>query len=384
MESVRTAFHAQLATVMDSLLAAAVCEIAKIWAELAHRGEEVCLLRGKLEHAERRLKVKGAGGSDAEGEPSAGEGDCYLRQQSTSGAVSHWDQGSRSADPRPLQEETSPPFLSISQSGAECSLAQPGDWLPGLGPGRGGVAAMETLQVEGRACSGPAGGGTGTDKACFRSGLGSGETSNEEDDSSFPFLDQEPENQNSNQNNLPNIHLMFGFETSVRKTPDEPSPPLPVSVRDSMRNNLKKKLNSIVDSLLKSAVSEITDALDASVFDHEMVMKEKIEELRIKLEKAEKKLRKRKRKQDVNHTSEQMIPEITVEVPDDWCAPLGCENVAVQTPSTSFMDKAQQSSSLGSLSVSLWLLPDIKQEIKKEVQHDGYQIDGSLSGEYCK
>lgn len=299
MESVRTAFHAQLATVMDSLLAAAVCEIAKIFesslceqqAELAHRGEEVCLLRGKLEHAERRLKVKGAGGSDAEGEPSAGEGDCYLRQQSTSGAglakdvsdpadglahslrrlkeeatgqdtasvkhehagsrpapgpvatsegvlsaghkrhvdplsatqakakLSHWDQGSRNADPRPLQEETSPPFLSISQSGAECSLAQPGDWLPGLGPGRGGVAAMETLQVEGRACSGPAGGGTGTDEACFRSGLGSGETSNEEDDSSFPFLDQEPENQNSNQNNLPNIHLMFGKLNYDRKIP---------------------------------------------------------------------------------------------------------------------------------------------------------------------
>ena len=93
MESVRTAFHAQLATVMDSLLAAAVCEIAKIFesslceqqAELAHKGEEISLLRGKLDHAERRLKVKG-GGSDEEAETLAGEGDGYLRQQGVAGA----------------------------------------------------------------------------------------------------------------------------------------------------------------------------------------------------------------------------------------------------------------------------------------------------------
>ncbi|KAK0147990.1 hypothetical protein N1851_012309 [Merluccius polli] len=101
MESVRTAFHAQLATVMDSLLAAAVCEIAKIFesslceqqAELAHKGEEISLLRGKLEHAERRLKVKGGGaggGSEQQeedgGQAAAGEGDGYLRQQSMAGA----------------------------------------------------------------------------------------------------------------------------------------------------------------------------------------------------------------------------------------------------------------------------------------------------------
>ncbi|CAL8304589.1 unnamed protein product [Arctogadus glacialis] len=287
MESVRTAFHAQLATVMDSLLAAAVCEIAKIFesslceqqAELAHKGEEISLLRGKLEHVERRLKVKG-GGSDEEGETSAGEGDGYLRQQGVAGAglssakdmsshsdpadglaqslrrlkeeatgqdtasvkhehagsratpgsvapsegslaagdqrhadplsamqakakLSQWYQGARSTDQRPLQDQTSPPFLSISQSG-RCSprsdpgLAQPGEWLDG---GRGGVSAMETLQAEGTGgCSGPAGASSGTDAPCFRPGFGSDETSNEEEDPSFPFLDQEPENQNSNQN----------------------------------------------------------------------------------------------------------------------------------------------------------------------------------------
>lgn len=72
MESVRGAFHAQLATVMDSLLAAAVCEIAKIFesslceqqAELAHKTQEISILRGKLEKVERRQKAKGGGAQE--------------------------------------------------------------------------------------------------------------------------------------------------------------------------------------------------------------------------------------------------------------------------------------------------------------------------------
>ncbi|KAG7261971.1 hypothetical protein CRUP_010601 [Coryphaenoides rupestris] len=125
MESVRSAFHAQLATVMDSLLAAAVCEIAKIFesslceqqAELAHKGQEISLLRGRLDTAERRLKGKagaaagggGAGGggggrSDEDGGTSAGGGgggggEGYLRQQqqqSMAGLVSAKDVSSQS------------------------------------------------------------------------------------------------------------------------------------------------------------------------------------------------------------------------------------------------------------------------------------------------
>lgn len=95
MESVRSAFHAQLATVMDSLLAAAVCEIAKIFesslceqqAELAQKAEEIALLRGKLEKAERRQKGKGGGGGGEEGEMSTGDRpeDGCLRQQTVTG-----------------------------------------------------------------------------------------------------------------------------------------------------------------------------------------------------------------------------------------------------------------------------------------------------------
>lgn len=90
MESVRGAFHAQLATVMDSLLAAAVCEIAKIFesslceqqAELAHKTQEISILRGKLEKVERRQKAKGGGGE--EGHMSSGDTEDNLPEQSQS------------------------------------------------------------------------------------------------------------------------------------------------------------------------------------------------------------------------------------------------------------------------------------------------------------
>ncbi|XP_014190528.1 zinc finger protein 16-like isoform X6 [Haplochromis burtoni] len=276
MESVRSAFHAQLATVMDSLLAAAVCEIAKIFesslceqqAELAQKTEELSILRCKLEKVERRQKAKG-GGSE-EGEMSSGDREGSLRQQTLTGSVegvsqslgklkeevkgqdgasvkheragsrpglgsftaqaperslaagdevqidtltatqaktklSHWDQSSRGADHRPLQDQASAPFLSISQSGRcsprpDPSLAQPGEWLPGLDTTRGGVSSLENLQADTTSCTGAASSSSGTDAPCFRPGFGSDETSNEDDDNSFPFLDQEPENQNSNQN----------------------------------------------------------------------------------------------------------------------------------------------------------------------------------------
>ncbi|XP_029296745.1 zinc finger protein 648-like [Cottoperca gobio] len=290
MESVRSAFHAQLATVMDSLLAAAVCEIAKIFESslceqqvgLAQKTEEISILRGKLEKVERRQKAKG-GGSE-EGEMPSGDREGGLRQQTLTGSglnvgkdlsprsdrveglsqslsglkeevtgqdgasvkheragsrptlgsvavqvpegslaagdqrpihtlsatqaktkLSHWDQGS--ADHRSLRDQASTPFLSISQSGRcsprpDPSLAQPGEWLPGLDGTRGGVSSMENLQADGTSCSGPASSSTGTDTPCFRPSFVSDETSNEDDDSSFPFLDQEPENHNSNQNSV--------------------------------------------------------------------------------------------------------------------------------------------------------------------------------------
>lgn len=76
MEAVRSAFHAQLATVMDSLLAAAVCEIAKIFesslcehqVELAQKTNEISILRVKLEKVERRQRATGSDGDMATAE----------------------------------------------------------------------------------------------------------------------------------------------------------------------------------------------------------------------------------------------------------------------------------------------------------------------------
>lgn len=148
-------------------------------------------------------------------------------------AVSHWDQGSRSADHRPLHDQASTPFLSISQSGRcsprpDPSLAQPGEWLPGLDATRGGVSGLENLQADGTTCSGPASSSTATDASCFRPGFGSDETSNEEEDSSFPFLDQEPENQNSNQNSVQGV----GQRGARQVQPQAPSGESPWRPRD--------------------------------------------------------------------------------------------------------------------------------------------------------
>ncbi|KAK5864794.1 hypothetical protein PBY51_016007 [Eleginops maclovinus] len=89
MESVRSAFHAQLATVMDSLLAAAVCEIAKIFEsslceQQAQKTEEISILRGKLEKVEKRQKGK-SGGND-EGELLSGDREGSMRQQTPIGS----------------------------------------------------------------------------------------------------------------------------------------------------------------------------------------------------------------------------------------------------------------------------------------------------------
>lgn len=97
MESVRGAFHAQLATVMDSLLAAAVCEIAKIFesslceqqAELAHKTQEISVLRGKLEKVERRQKAKGGGGDEV----SSSDSEENMLEQSQSAAGSDRETG---------------------------------------------------------------------------------------------------------------------------------------------------------------------------------------------------------------------------------------------------------------------------------------------------
>lgn len=95
MESVRGAFHVQLATVMDSLLAAAVCEIAKIFesslceqqAELAYKTQEISILRGKLEKVERRQKAKSGRAKEGHMSSADRQNNILEHSQSTSGSI---------------------------------------------------------------------------------------------------------------------------------------------------------------------------------------------------------------------------------------------------------------------------------------------------------
>lgn len=69
MDSVRSAFHTQLAAVMDTLLAAAMCEIAKIFeSSMCEHQVEISSLLAKLEQVERRQRTKaGQGGTAGDG-----------------------------------------------------------------------------------------------------------------------------------------------------------------------------------------------------------------------------------------------------------------------------------------------------------------------------
>ncbi|CAG04758.1 unnamed protein product, partial [Tetraodon nigroviridis] len=313
MESARGAFHAQLATVMDSLLAAAVCEIAKIFesslceqqAELAHKSQEISVLRGKLEKVERRQRAKGGGAEEGQGsagdraeqsQPAAGsvggtalpggpnvekgssssqtdslEGHSRLKEEVTSqdaaslkpehsgsdsvlrpavaegypaaaadqramdtptapqakvkckrrschfmsveyrdgveilqrcfrcvspSAVSHWDQDSCSVEHKPAKDPSLSPFLSISRSGRCSPRSDPSqEWLLRLDASHSGVSSLQSLQADGTGCSAPPDHRADAETS-FQPDFGSDESSSEED-GSFPFLDQEPENHNS-------------------------------------------------------------------------------------------------------------------------------------------------------------------------------------------
>lgn len=88
METVRSAFQAQLASVMDTLLAAAVCEIAKIFesslcehqTELLQKTNEITILRSELEKVERRCTESGIKGVDGD-DKAASETEHGVKQE---------------------------------------------------------------------------------------------------------------------------------------------------------------------------------------------------------------------------------------------------------------------------------------------------------------
>lgn len=139
------------------------------------------------------------------------------------------------------------------------------------------------------------------------------------------------------------------------------------------------QLGSIMDALLKTAVCEITKIFEGSLCEQQLELTQQVEEisvLRGKLKKAERRLRGNGEEGELGpavdlsadvETSSQTIslvmtdPETQEEVPDYWCAPVQCDEPGASSLKVG-LESECPSVTLKPLSVSLWRMPDIKQE----------------------
>ncbi|XP_044060151.1 zinc finger protein 605-like [Siniperca chuatsi] len=150
---------------------------------------------------------------------------------------------------------------------------------------------------------------------------------------------------------------------------------------DYLTREFRAQLTTTMDSVLRRTMFEIMKIFENSLHDHQMELAQKGEEivqLKIKLQTAEIKLRESEcggdrgaemKKTQMNETQREPedvlnppgqtsdVPEIDFEVPDDWCAPLGCKTVTKQD------DIVCPSVKLRPLSIPLWHIPIIKQEV---------------------
>nr|XP_020450478.1 zinc finger protein 197-like isoform X2 [Monopterus albus] len=159
-----------------------------------------------------------------------------------------------------------------------------------------------------------------------------------------------------------------------------------------------------MDSVLRKSVLEIMTIFENSLHDHQMELAQKREEvvqLRIKLQTAEIRLREQecggdkgvemnktqmtetqRGPEDFLITSEQTsnvpanVPEIDFEVPDDWCAPLGCETLTKQD------DVVCPSVRLRPLYIPLCHVPAIKQEVVS-CDIDSHQQKNTVRSSSC-
>lgn len=146
---------------------------------------------------------------------------------------------------------------------------------------------------------------------------------------------------------------------------------------DFLTRGFRAQLSTTMESVLRTAVFEIMKLFENNLYDHQIELAHKGEEiaqLKIKLQRAEVRLREiecrgegergtevnelQKEPEDVVNASGQTseVPEIDFEVPDDWCAPLGCETVTKQD------DNVCPSVKLRSLYIPLWPVSLVKEE----------------------
>lgn len=137
-------------------------------------------------------------------------------------------------------------------------------------------------------------------------------------------------------------------KTSSSRTSDSCS--LPTSnMSDYLTRAFRAQLTTTMDAVLRKAVFEVMTIFENTLYDHQMEMAQKGEEvaqLKIKLQTAELRLKdlelgggkgSETKKTPTNPTPKDTgvvndasaqtsnVPEIDFEVPDDWCAPLGSE-----------------------------------------------------------
>ncbi|KAM4554846.1 uncharacterized protein PAE49_014093 isoform 1-T3 [Odontesthes bonariensis] len=145
---------------------------------------------------------------------------------------------------------------------------------------------------------------------------------------------------------------------------------------DQMMRRLKVHLTTTMDSVLRTAVFEVMKIFQNALCDHQMEMamkEEEVAQLKIKLQTAELKLKDLPSecpgRVKINQTQTEPevvldapgptseVSEIEHEVPEDWCAPLGCELV------TNEDEDVCPSIRLRAFSIPLWHTPIRNHEV---------------------
>ncbi|CAB1422286.1 unnamed protein product [Pleuronectes platessa] len=166
---------------------------------------------------------------------------------------------------------------------------------------------------------------------------------------------------------------------------------------DILVREFRAQLNTALESVVRRAMCEIMMIFEGNLHAHRMELVNKGEEvahLKIKLQKAEIKLTERefggdrgadknttqtKRREGNQREPEAMkkligqtagVPEIDIQVPDDWCAPLGDE-------ATTKREDACPSVRLRKLLIPLHRIPVIKQEVMIPAIDSQHQPSGA-------
>ncbi|XP_023183896.1 zinc finger protein 92-like [Xiphophorus maculatus] len=146
---------------------------------------------------------------------------------------------------------------------------------------------------------------------------------------------------------------------------------------DTLMRGVRVQLTTTMDSVLRTAVFEVMRIFESALYNHKLEMAQKGEEiahLKVKLQGAELKLKdfamNSQRTAETTETQSKpevvpvapvapeqpvTVPESEVEVPDDWCAPLGCD-------ASNRQEEGCPSVRLRQFSIRLFPVPLIKHE----------------------